>query len=183
MSKSLGNVVWANDLLAQANYQIYRLLILNVPYRQPLTYRPELLEQAKNDFEKIYRSYVSLYRQIELSQIRELEVDFEVDAIKQEFIEAMAADFNTANAITAIFKMVKLSNLCLRDKDSSVSRLLHLKQAFAEMLWVLGMEINLAPLDDADKDLVKRWQQARRDKNFNLADSLRQEINEKGIIL
>ena len=183
MSKSLGNVVWANDLLAQANYQIYRLLILNVPYRQPLTYRQELLEQAKNDFEKIYRSYVSLYRQIELSQIRELEVDFEVDAIKQEFIEAMAADFNTANAITAIFKMVKLSNLCLRDKDSSVSRLLHLKQAFAEMLWVLGMEINLAPLDDADKDLVKRWQQARRDKNFNLADSLRQEINEKGIIL
>ncbi|MGD9604897.1 MAG: cysteine--tRNA ligase [Bacilli bacterium] len=183
MSKSLGNVIWANDLLEKVNYQVYRLLILNVPYRQPLSYRPELLEQSKNDFEKIYRSYLTLYRQIELGTNVQTEEDNDVNAIKEEFIQAMSDDFNTANAITAIFKMVKLANNLLREKNPNIGNLKHLQQVFEEMLWVLGMDIKVIPLSNQDKELVNRWHQARKEKNFALADTLRTEINAKGIIL
>ena len=183
MSKSLGNVIWANDLLKLVNYQTYRLLILNVPYRQPLVYRPELLEQSKNDFEKIYRAYLTLHRQIEQGKADEVEEDSEIKLIKEEFIGAMSDDFNTANAITAIFKIVKISNNWLRDKNVKSGKLLFLKRVLEEMLWVLGMDITLEPLTKSDIELVNRWHQARKDKNFNLADSLRKEINEKGIII
>jgi cysteinyl-tRNA synthetase len=183
MSKSIGNVIWANDLLNKINYQTYRLLILNVPYRQPLSYKEELLEQAKNDFEKIYRAYVSLYRFIELGPDVTKEEDEEVAFIKKEFIEAMSDDFNTANAITAIFKIVKLTNNYLREKQINYSRLTSVQTTFHEMLWVLGMDIPLAQLSQEEKDLVKRWQQARKEKNFALADILREEIVSKGLIL
>jgi len=183
MSKSIGNVVWAHELLNRIDYQTYRLMVLNVPYRQPMNYKEELLEQAKKDSEKIYRSYLTLFRQLELSAKTEPIEDEEIKALRTGFVDAMSDDFNTANAITSIFQMTKLANNLLREKDQNLPRMTAALKLFSDMLWVLGMNFEIKPLSETDVSLVKQWHEARKNKDFQLADELRQQINAKGIIL
>ncbi len=183
MSKSLGNVVWAHELLDRIDYQTFRLMVLNVPYRQPMNYKEELLEQAKKDTEKIYRSYLTLFRQLELSKKTEPLEDEEIKALRTGFVEAMSDDFNTANAITSVFQMTKLANNLLREKEQNLPRMTAALNLFDDMLWVLGMNFEIKPLSETDVGLVKKWHEARKNKDFQLADELRQQINAKGIIL
>lgn len=186
MSKSLGNVLWANDLLEKVPYQVYRLLILNVPYRQPLNYKEDLLKQATNDFEKIKRAYVGLFRELEVGKNdlgKDEITDEQLLALKENFIDAMSNDFNTANAITSIFQMTKVVNNLIRNKDTDTSILKQTLKLFDDMLWVLGINIDLKPLSSEEKEIVLKWQKARNDKDFALADELRKEINERQIVL
>ena len=186
MSKSLGNVLWANDLLDKVPYQVYRLLILNVPYRQPLNYKEELLQQATNDYEKIKRSYISLYRDLEMNDFTfdKVEItDQNLQNEKETFVEAMSNDFNTANAITSIFKMSKIINNLIRDKNASGEIKKQAMQLYKEMLWVLGIEVDITPLTPEEKNIVCKWYEARNNKDFTLADELRKEINERKIVL
>lgn len=186
MSKSLGNVLWANDLLDKVPYQVYRLLILNVPYRQPLNYKEELLQQATNDYEKIKRSYISLYRDLEMNDFTFDKVEITDENLQNEketFVEAMSNDFNTANAITSIFKMSKIINNLIRDKNASGEIKKQAMQLYKEMLWVLGIEVDITPLTPEEKNIVCKWYEARNDKDFTLADELRKEINERKIVL
>lgn len=185
MSKSTGNLIWAKDLLDKIPYQVYRLLILNVPYRQPLNYKDELVLQATNDYEKIKRAYVSLYRDLELNDnLEKVEVNSsELLNIKNEFIEAMSNDFNTANAITSIFNLVKLINLYTRNKDTLVSLKKEALELLYELLWVLGIEVDIKPLTKEEKDLVLEWNLARKNKDFTKADELRTKISERNILL
>ena len=186
MSKSLGNVLWANDLLDKVPYQVYRLLILNVPYRQPLNYKEELLQQATNDYEKIKSSYISLYRDLEMNDFTfdKVEItDQNLQNEKETFVEAMSNDFNTANAITSIFKMSKIINNLIRDKNASIETKEQAMQLYKEMLWVLGIEVDITPLTTEEKNIVCKWYEARNNKDFTLADELRKEINERKIVL
>lgn len=185
MSKSTGNLIWANDLLDRISYQVFRLIILNVPYRQPLNYKEELIAQATNDFEKIRRAYVSLYRDLELNyEIKKVEIKAsDLVNIKNEFIEAMSNDFNTANAITSIFNLVKLINNYIRNKETSYEVKEEALELLKELLWVLGIEVEVSPLTKEEKELVIKWVDARGNKDFELADSLRKEIAERNIVL
>ena len=184
MSKSVGNVVWANDLLDKVDHQVYRFMMLNVPYRQPLNYRDELLDQASVEYEKIRRSFNSLHRKLELSDIEVK--DFlvsEVEEIKHRFIEAMSNDFNTANAITEIIKISKFANTILREKELDYDKLYATYKLFKEILWVLGIETQIEDLSEEDRKLVKEYEEARKARNFAVSDELRKIITEKGIIL
>lgn len=184
MSKSVGNVVWANDLLDKVDHQVYRFMMLNVPYRQPLNYRDELLDQASVEYEKIRRSFNSLHRKLELSDIEVK--DFlvsEVEEIKHRFIEAMSNDFNTANAITEIINISKFANTILREKELDYDKLYATYKLFKEILWVLGIETQIEDLSEEDRKLVKEYEEARKARNFAVSDELRKIITEKGIIL
>ena len=187
MSKSIGNVIMAKELVQEIGYGAYRMLILSVPYRQPLNYRDELLNQAKGDFDKIYKTKLSLSRklQIEKGIIKEnIDITSEnIKQIKEEFIEALSNDFNTANAITAIIKTTKLINTLVRQKEFDENYALQLLQLLDEQMWVLGIDSIVKPLNDIELELVRKWQTARNNKDFELADVLRKEINDKGIIL
>ena len=185
MSKSLGNLIWTDDLLSRTTYQAFRLMILNVPYRQPLNYKEELITQAENDFEKIRRAYTSLYRDLELNyEIKKEEVkDPELLKIKEEFINNMSNDFNTANGITSIFNLVKVVNGLLRNKEATFEKKLEAFNLLKDLLWVLGIEVDVKPLTDAEKDIVLAWYKARSDKDFEKADALRKEITERNIVL
>ena len=186
MSKSLGNVLWADDLVDRIGAQVYRLMMLNVPYRQLLNYKEELVSQTMTDYEKIKRAYISVYRKLEL--IDSLNFNIEVknpqilDLI-EEFKNNMGNDFNTANAITTIFKVTKIINNLIRSKDTSVSDLQDALKALKDMLWVLGIEPDVAPLSNEDKELVISWNKAKAEKDFEKADKLRSEISERNIIL
>jgi len=186
MSKSLGNVLWADDLLDRIPVQVYRLLMLNVPYRQILNFKEELVVQSTNDYEKIKRAYISLFRKLELNDALNFDSEVangEVKTLINEFKESMSSDFNTANAITTIFKATKLINNLIRNKDVDLGVMNDALKALKDMLWVLGVEIEVEKLSKEDKDLVNKWNQAKFEKNFELADKLRNEINEKKIVL
>ena len=186
MSKSLGNVLWAKDLLKQVPHQVYRLLILNVPYRQPLNYKEDLLKQATNDYEKIKRAYISLFRKLEVEKEdlgKEELTNNELVNLKQEFINAMSNDFNTANAITSIFQLTKMVNNYVRNKETNVSDMKQALGLFDEMLWVLGIGVDIKELSAEELEIVKKWQEARNNKDFAKADEYRKEINERNIFL
>lgn len=186
MSKSLGNVVLANDLLDKVPYQVYRLMMLNVPYRQLLNYREELLTQSTNDYEKIKRAYISLYRKLELSNNLNFDIELtneDVLKVKDDFVRNMSNDFNTANAITSIFDLTKLANVKLRNPNATSDELMQTLKCLKDLLWVLGIEVEVKELSDEEKALVNKWYEAKKNKDFTLADELRKEISDKKIEL
>lgn len=190
MSKSLGNIIWADDLLDQIGTPVYRLMMLNVPYRQLLNYKEELVSGARADFEKIRRAYVSIYRKLELLDFNNLDEDYyhnfkneEIKNLMDEFINAMSNDFNTANSITTIFKLTKLINNELRAKELNKDLLEEAYRALKSMLWVLGINVEIKKLSEDDKALIKEWQNAKANKDFEKADSIRCEINNRNIEL
>ena len=186
MSKSTGNVLWVNDLLERVPYQVYRLMMLNVPYRQLLNFKEDLFVQSTNDYEKIKRAYISLYRKLELVGAIDFDCEVvkeEIVNVKNEFIKSMKNDFNTANAITSIFSLTKLANVYIRNPQTSNEDLMQVLKCMYDMLWVLGIEVEVKALTNDEKELVKNWNQAKKEKNFELADKLRQEIIDKNIVL
>ena len=190
MSKSLGNIIWADDLLDQIGTPVYRLMMLNVPYRQLLNYKEEIANQSKTDYEKIRRPYISSYCKLELAGISDIDDDYyhgfnnpQVKDLMDEFIASMSNDFNTANAITAIIMMTKLINNELRNRDLNLDLLKEEYQALKSMLWVLGIKVECDRLSEDDKALVKEWLDAKSVKDFEKADALRQEISARNIEL
>ena len=95
----------------------------------------------------------------------------------------MKNDFNTANAITSIFSLTKLANVYIRNPQTSNEDLMQVLKCMYDMLWVLGIEVEVKALTNDEKELVKNWNQAKKEKNFELADKLRQEIIDKNIVL
>lgn len=186
MSKSLGNVLWVNDILKKVPYQVYRLMMLNVPYRQLLNFKEELFTQSTNDYEKIKRTYISLYRKLELNEMINFDIEVtnsELLKIKDEFILNMENDFNTANAITSIFNLTKLANNYIRNTNIAMDDLMQTLKLLHDLLWVLGIEVELSPLTSEEKELVNNWYLAKKNKDFDLADKLRNQITEKNILL
>lgn len=191
MSKSLGNVVMAKDLLNEIGYGAYRLMMLNVPYTQPFNYKDDVLHQAISDYDRISHGFISLARQLQIRYNKVIDLDnimdrkisnLELEKIRNEFIDAMSNDFSTPNAITTILKMLKFTNNILRNNinEDLFSETFIL---FYQMLYVFGIEPKFNQLNDEQLVLVKSWQQARNEKRFEDADKFRQLIQEQGIVL
>ncbi len=186
MSKSLGNIIWAHELVERIGYPVYRLMILNVPYRQPLNYKEDLITQAQTDLEKMMRPYLGLKRKLQLefnqTAIAKQLTHPEYLALHQEFVEAMSDDFNTANAITILFKVAKVMNGLLR---TSLEQPLLIEEAlflFEQMTTVLGILKPVEALTEDQVDLVMKWRQARQNKDFTTADLYREEVARLGVI-
>ena len=187
MSKSLGNTIDADQLVSDLGYGVYRLALLSAPYRQMVNYQADLIQASKNQYEKISRAFIQLIRKLQIGYglVNPL-VDIKEEAyvkLNQEFIDALSDDFNISNAITALDKVIKEVNLATRQNNLDIDSLKQLYSLFYNMLWVLGIEPHIDPLVGEDLDLVRKWGEARANKDFALADTLRAEINNKGIIL
>ena len=185
MSKSLGNYeTSAKELLDKITYPVYRLIILNVPYRQPLSFKEELIRQAENDYQKIYRSYISIVRLLELSEelVEEHEYQDLVD-LKTNFINAMKEDFNTTNALSVIHQLVKLGNTLIRSNNIEIGYLKQVLNTMKDLLWILGIEIEVKALSKEDKMILKLYYKAKAEKDYKLSDQLRKTLIDKGILL
>ena len=148
----------------------------------------ELLNQVKADYEKIYKAKLSLCRKLQLQKNIVVKENNEIKneevlKIKQEFIDALSSDFNTANALTAIIKTVKMINTLTRQKEFDEVLAIDLLTLLNEQMWVLGIDKEVTPLNEEQLEVVLKWQEARNNKDFELADKLRQIILEKGIEL
>lgn len=181
MSKSLGNIVLAKDVIAEYGAEPTRLMILSNHYRQNINYSSELMNSAVTEYNKIKNTKNSLQRKLELAD-QPLEQPTLLP-IMDEFLSELGNDFNTSNAFTLVYKLLKEINNSLRNPNTNVNDLNNQYLTLSDMLNILGINQELKPLTEEEKELVKKWQSARKEKNFELADELRKEINNKGIIL
>lgn len=189
MSKSAGNFFTVRDISKKYDLQVLRFFMLSAHYRSPLNFSADLMEAAKNGLERIRTAAERLQELIAkatLSELRESEEISLKEAEKfwEKFEEAMEDDFNTADAIAAIFELVKFSNTNA-DSESSKVYIQALYRQLTEMADICGLilESRKEILDQDIEALIQERQEARRAKNFARADEIRQQLLEQGIIL
>ncbi|NEU32442.1 cysteine--tRNA ligase [bacterium LRH843] len=187
MSKSLGNFVLANEIIRQHSPEVVRFFMLTAHYRSPINFSDELLEGAKNGLERLKTVVSSLKHRISESANFGERGDFlrRIEALKEKFIEEMDDDFNSANAIAVIFDLTKEANRYLREQQTSKEVLQTFLDRFTEFADVLGIIIDKQEglLDEEIEAMIEKRNQARIERNFSLADQIRDELKEKGIIL
>ena len=180
MSKSLGNVIWLKDIIDVYPPQAYRLFVLSNHYRQTINYSDELMKKMTIEWEKFEKTYVSLYRKIELNDLEFNGNDLE---IMKEFLNEMAYDFNTANALSVLYNLQKKINKDLRNTNCSLDELKDDFQTLQDMFDIFGLFVDIQQLSIKEKELVHAWQKAREKKDFVKADELRLKITEMDIKL
>ncbi|MFC4803440.1 cysteine--tRNA ligase [Neobacillus sp. GCM10023253] len=187
MSKSLGNFVLVHDIIKQINPQVLRFFMLSVHYRNPINYSQELLESTTAALDRLTTSYQNLKHRREASANLPDNNQEWLDKIsrhRDEFIEAMDDDFNTAKAISVLFELSKLANYYLMEKNTAAEVIDAFTAQFEELFAVLGLTFEQEELLDEEIDaLIEQRIQARKDRNFQLADQIRDQLKEMNIIL
>jgi len=181
MSKSEGKMILVKDLTIDTN--VFRLYTLSTHYRSPINFTDEILESYEKEWDKITRVYKALFLKLDLEDglYNNAKIDPDLLLIYKEFLTAMDNDFNTANAITALQDLVKKANQMLRSKIENDVLLSALK-LFNDFFDVLGLKIEVTELSKDDKDVYLKWIKARKEKDFDSADTYRDILSEKGII-
>lgn len=187
MSKSLGNFFTVRDISEKYDLQVLRFFMLSAHYRSPLNFSADLMESSKNGLERILTA-VDKLKGLEASAktegLLEKEDKNQINALVEKYEAAMDDDFNTADAISAIFELVKLSN-STTDEESSLEYVTLLKNTIEKLCDILGIitekeEVILAEEIEA---MIAARQQARKDKDFALADEIRGKLLDQGIVL
>ena len=178
MSKSEGNFFTVRDISEKYDLQILRFFMLNAHYRSPLNFSAELMEAAKNSLERILTGINNLRDNISLIAKKDLSVEEkenmqEIDKLKERFDLSMDDDFNTADAISIIFELVKLSNITI-SKDSSIE--------FCDVLGIITDKKEEVLDADVEK-LIEERKMAKKAKDFARADAIREELKNMGIAL
>ncbi len=189
MSKSAGNFFTVRDISEKYDLQVLRFFMLSAHYRSPLNFSGELMEAAKNGYERIVTSVGNLnYLLNNASSVtmsgEEKELLKGMDGLAAKFDEAMDDDFNTADAVSVIFELVKFANTHAEEK-SSAAFVGALKEKITELADICGLivEKEEAILDGDIERLIEERQAARKAKNFARADEIRNELLNKGIVL
>ncbi len=189
MSKSLGNFFTVRDISEKYDLQVLRFFMLSAHYRSPLNFSAELMEAAKNGLERIVTCVSNLNFLLEKAQKQELSGEEEKALLQakdfaKKFDEAMDDDFNTADAISAIFELVKFANTSVGE-GASAAYIRALKEEIVEMMDICGLSVERGQeiLDSEIESLIRERQEARKAKNFARADEIRDQLLEKGIIL
>ncbi|MEC5269225.1 cysteine--tRNA ligase [Heyndrickxia coagulans] len=187
MSKSLGNFVLVHDIIKRHDPQVLRFFMLSVHYRHPINYSEELLANAKAGLERIKTSYQNVKHRLESSA--NLAEDGEkwleqVRSLHRQFIGAMDDDFNTANGISVLFELSKQANYYLRGKNTTETVLRAFIKEFETIAGVLGLKLEEeALLDEEIEALIEKRNEARKARNFQLADEIRDKLKSMNIIL
>lgn len=189
MSKSLGNFRTVREISEQYDLQVLRFFMLSAHYRSPLNFSADLMEASKNGLERIVNAVDNLKHLMGVAaDIPMTEKEAEVFAKTEEFVKnfeaAMEDDFNTADAIAAIFDLVKYTNTNVSAENSKEC----LKKYFdliVKLSDVLGLIVDKEEelLDEEIEKLIVERQAARKAKDFARADAIRDELLSKGIIL
>lgn len=189
MSKSLGNFFTVRDISEKYDLQVLRFFMLSAHYRSPINFSAELMEAAKNGLDRILTAVGNLKHMEEnLKNDGLSEAEKENLKSTEEFVAkfkaSMEDDFNTADAISAIFELVKFANVSVNE-DSSKAYAGELKKLIVTLADVLGIiaEKQDEILDEEIEKLIEERQMARKEKNFGRADEIRAMLLEQGIVL
>lgn len=189
MSKSAGNFFTVRDIIAKYDPQVLRFFMLSAHYRTPLNFSEEIMAQAKNGYERIVTSMTNLNYLLDKAPEADMTdaekaLLTEASEYEKKFDAAMDDDFNTADAISVIFELVKFVNSNIND-DSTKAYLSEIKKLVMTLTDVCGLIVEKkAELLDADVEaLIQERQDARKAKNFARADEIRNQLTDMGIIL
>ncbi|ARU61047.1 cysteine--tRNA ligase [Tumebacillus avium] len=184
MSKSTGNFLTARDLLQKYDGTVLRFLLLSAHYRNPVNFSEELAENAKAGYERITTALLNLKHRLESAPAGHADT-VDADKYRTAFEAAMNDDFNSADAITAIFDLVSDANVYLRSEQveqGALQAYLQLIEEFLDVL-ALGPADEDAGLDAQVEALIQERNDARKSKNWGRADEIRDELTAMGIVL
>lgn len=190
MSKSLNNFFTVRDVAEKYGYEPIKYLLISSQYRSPINYSVEIIEQCKSALARLYTCRDGLDFAFENSSKENKSNDEELISLlskrREQFIEAMDDDLNTADALASIFDLVKDINTNIISKEVSKNVCKYAMDEFDELCDVLGIVYNRAKkqkLDSEIEDLIQKRNQARKDRDFALADEIRDSLKDQGIIL
>ena len=188
MSKSLGNFFTVREISEKYDLQVLRFFMLSAHYRSPLNFSAELMEAAKNGLDRIITAVDNLDHLLEnagdTSSKDESSIKEDIKSYVNKFEEAMDDDFNTADAIAAVFELVKYANSNITSENSKAV-IAEVNDTIVKLCDVCGIIARPAKemlAEDIEK-LIEERQAARKAKDFARADAIRDELLAKGIIL
>lgn len=189
MSKSLGNFFTVREIGEKYDLQVLRFFMLSAHYRSPLNFSQEIMESSKNALERIVTAVTNLKHLSESAQSENLSEEEqallkEMGVYRQKFEEAMDDDLNTADAVSAVFELVKFANTNAGEK-SSEEFAEKLKEEIVFLSDILGLLVDKKEesLDDEIEKLIAERQAARKARDFKRADEIRDQLLSQGIIL
>ncbi|MDR0934696.1 MAG: cysteine--tRNA ligase [Erysipelotrichaceae bacterium] len=180
MSKSIGNVIYAKDLIERVGGNVVRMVILSTHYRMPTNFTEETIESAKKEISKLENAYKQLALTLQIN-------DVDLNALNgvsniDRFLESLADDLNTTNALTELFEITKKINQALRVNEIDIDLLKELFINMKDMISILGIDIKYVKLNDSDKLLYQEYLKAKNEKDFIKSDELRSLLIERKII-
>ncbi|HAA81040.1 MAG TPA: cysteine--tRNA ligase [Thermoanaerobacter sp.] len=190
MSKSKGNFFTVREITEKYNPEVLRLFMLMAHYRSPINFSLDLMEQAKSAYERLLNAVANLKHLLTVCKDRELNeeekrIKEKFEEYKKEFEDAMDDDFNTADAISVLFEMAKTANTNISG-NSSKKLVEYILDIFLKLSEILGLSYRGVETELNDEEilaLIEERQKARKEKNWKLADEIRDRLREKGIIL
>ena len=187
MSKSAGNFFTVREIADKFGYEPIRFMMLQAHYRTPVNYSTDIIEQCRSALDRLYNCRDSAV--MALKTLSGSEISNDVSEIakkrKQQFKDAMEDDFNTADAISAVFELVRDINAMISGQNETKSELELLYTLFCELTDVLGLvyESSKEKIPDDVLKLADERAKARKEKNFELADKLRDQITQMGYVI
>ena len=179
MSKSLGNVVYAKDMIDQYGGPVTRLVILNAHYRQPVNFTDETVNAAMQEINKMKMAY----KQMALSlQVNNVDLAKGEPVYIEGFVNALADDLNTANALSELYNLIKEANQTIRSREIDFAKLNNQFKTLTDMFSVLGLNIEYVKLTAEDKGIYQQYLMAKQEKNFEKSDEIRKILIDKGIM-
>ena len=179
MSKSLGNVVYAKDMIAQYGGPVTRLVILNTHYRQPVNYTEDTIKAAEQEINKMNFAYKQMNV---LLQVNGYHLDDFKPVYIDKFVASMADDLNTANALMELYSLVKEANQIIRSREIDFEHLGNISMTLKDMFYILGLDIERKIMDEEEINLYKEYLDYKKEKNFEKSDELREILIKKGIL-
>ena len=188
MSKSAGNFFTVREIGEKYPLQVIRFFMLSAHYRTPLNFSDTLVESAKTGLDRILTA-IDLCREMaakeETGSLSDAEKEHfaKVEALVKKFEDAMEDDFNTADAVSAIFEIVRESNSTVKDFSADYAK--KVLKVLEDLCGVLGIETTKEEeiLDEEIEKLIEERQTARKNKDFARADEIRDQLLEQGIVL
>jgi len=180
MSKSLGNTMWAKDVVLSLGTNLTRWLVSSVHYRKELNFSDETIETARKELDKVLTPLKQAYIKAALANYV-MGDDYDKESYRA-FLDCLDDDMNTPNAYAVIFETVKKLNQTLRQREIDFAQLTLYSNAVEKMLNVLGIVVDKPVIGETEKELFAKWNQAKADKDFDSADKYRNELAEKGLL-
>ncbi len=188
MSKSLGNFFTVRDIKKEFDLETLRFFLISAHYRNPINFSREIMEQLENALERLYNGKKNLEYLMKKGIDRPLNQEDkailkQIDIYKANFINSMEDDLNTADAIASLFDIIKYSNTNFNESTPKymIQYTYKTLMELSKVLGILSKEEEI--LEEEILKLIEERTQARKDKNYELADKIRNELKEKGILL
>ena len=190
MSKSKGNFFTVRDISKLYDLEVVRLFMLSTHYRNPINFSDEILNQSKAGLERLYNAkerveFIISKLNDNAENADELKLEEELNSFRQRFIEAMDDDLNTADALSIIFELARFMNSNVNENATKefANKVLGEFNELTGVLNIVNKKHEEDMLDEEIEALIQKRTDAKKNKDFKLADEIRNELLEKGIVL